>query len=30
MSFLLSVLDKLAYFLSLIAFCVTISYNWVK
>lgn len=30
MSLILTVLDKLAYFLSLIAFCVSVSYSWLK
>lgn len=30
MSLILTVLDKLAYFLSLLAFCVSVSYSWLK
>lgn len=30
MSLILTVLDKLAYFLSVIAFCVSVSYSWLK
>lgn len=30
MSLFLTVLDKLAYFLSLVAFCVSVSYSWLK
>lgn len=30
MSFILAALDKLTYFLSLIAFCVSLSYSWLK
>ena len=30
MSLILTVLDKLSYFLSLIAFCISVSYSWLK
>lgn len=30
MSFILAALDKLTYFLSLIAFCISLSYSWLK